>query len=349
MSDSTPPSPESWFHEVATHYVEAQALFHLNRSGVFEALDSGGASSAPALAESLGLQLEPLSTLLDYVVGVGRLLQRDEQGRYGFTAWGLEVLDRYGRLGGDGRRSFNFFDVRVGAYGPVWAAMGGLLRGEERYGETLTRAGGEAAEGVYKIGGRFAGALGEIVDRLGASMFVEIGVTSGLAARVGATRPKLGLAALDRDSSAITTAAARAADEGVDRIRWIEADLFDLDAWTGDLQERLPGVITTVHFHELMAAGEERLIALLSDLAERLPGWHVIALEQPLLPASEREETSETLWRYNHSNVLIHHLIGNGRILSHVQWLALFARAGVEVVDTEALNYLGYQAYTLSL
>ena len=131
MPDSTPPSPESWFHEVATHYVEAQALFHLNRCGVFVALDSGGASSAPALAESLGLQLEPLSTLLDYVVGVGRLLERDDQGRYGFTAWGLEVLDRYGRRADDGRRSFNFFDVRVGAYGPIWAAMGGLLRGEE--------------------------------------------------------------------------------------------------------------------------------------------------------------------------------------------------------------------------
>jgi len=108
-------------------------------------------------------------------------------------------------------------------------------------------------------------------------------------------------------------------------------------------------VITTVHFHELLAAGEERIIELLSGLAERLPGWHVIGLEQPLLPESERADTSESLWRYNHSNVLIHHLIGNGRILPHAQRLELFARAGVEVVETEALNYLGYQAYTLRL
>jgi hypothetical protein len=349
MSDDTPPSPESWFHEVATHYVEAQALFHLNRCGVFVALDRGGAMSATALARELGLQLEPLVTLLDYVVGIDRLLCRDGEDRYAFTAWGQEVLERFGRRSDDGTRTFNFFDVRVGAYGPVWAAMGGLMRGEERYGETLMRAGGEAAEGVYKVGARFADALGAIVDRLGASMFVEIGVTSGLAARVGSSRPNLVLAALDRDSSAIATAAARATDEGVDRIRWIEADLFDLDAWTGDLQERLPGVITTVHFHELLAAGEERLVELLSGLSERLPGWHVIGLEQPLLAESERAGTSETLWRYNHSNVLIHHLIGNGRILPHAQWLALFERAGVEVAGTEALNYLGYQAYTLRL
>jgi len=349
MSEDSQRSPEEWFHEVATHYVVAQALFHLNRAGVFEVIERDGPVSIDELSSQLSVEHAPLETLLEYVIGVDRLLTRDSDGLVSFTPWGRQVLDRYGRTAQDGTRSFNFFDVRVGAYGPVWEALGGLLTGEARYGETLERAGDEAAQGVYKVGARFGEPLGAIVDQLNASAFVELGVTSGLAARVGASRPELALYGLDRDAGAIDTASERAIGEGVDRVHWLKADLFELDSWLPALEGLTPGVITTVHLHEIMASGAPRLIEFLRDLSSRLPGWHFVGLEQPLLPESARDETPATLWRYNHSNVLIHHLIGNGRILSEKAWMELFASAGVHVISAEGLNYLGYQAYTVRL
>ena len=349
MSEEGQRSPEAWFHEVATHYVEAQVLFHLNRAGVLEAIDRSSAIAVEDLAAQLGLQRDPLETLLDYVIGVDRLLHRDDQGRVRFTAWGHEVLERYGRVGQDGARTFNFFDVRVGAYGPVWAALGGLLSGEERYGETLARAGDEAAQGVYTVGARFGGALGGLIDELGPSTFVEIGVTSGLASYVGASRPRLRLVGLDRDRAALDQARTRAEADGVHEVHWLECDLFDLDQWVPTLASFEPGVITTVHLHEILAGGAPRLIQLLRDLSERLPGWHLIGLEQPLLPEADRAETSPPLWLYNHSNVLIHHLIGNGRILTENGWMEVFEKAGVQVTGAEGLNYLGYKAYTIRL
>jgi hypothetical protein len=297
----------------------------------------------------LNLELGPLETLLEYVMGIDSLLTLDDQDRVLFTPWGQEVLERYGRRAQDGTRSFNFFDVRVGAYGPVWAALGGLLTGEERYGETLTRAGAEAAQGVYKVGARFGAELGTVVDDLNASSFVELGVTSGLAAAVGAARPGLRLFGLDRDRGALDEASGRASGEGVNGITWLEADLFAVDSWVSSLEGLEPGVITTVHLHEIMAGGAERLIQFFRDLSKRLPGWHFVGLEQPLLPASAREHTNPTLWRYNHSNVLIHHLIGNGRILSDSAWMELFSSAGVQMIRAGGLNYLGYRAYTLRL
>lgn len=349
MSDDGQRSPEAWFHELATHYVEAQVLYHLNRTGVLRAIERDQPVSPEALAAQLNLQLSPLATLLDYVVGVDRLLQRDLDGRLSYTPWGAQVLERYGRTGQDGTRNLNFFDVRVGAYGPVWAALGGLLTGEERYGDTLARAGAEAAQGVYTVGARFGPALGQLVDELGAQTFVELGVTSGLASHVGADRRGLQLMGLDRDRAALDEAERRAQTDGVHTIQWLEADLFDLDSWCPRLESLKPGIITTVHLHEILAGGASRLIQLLSDLSARLPGWHLIGLEQPLLPEEMRAETSPTLWRYNHSNVLIHHLIGNGRILSNEAWIELFERAGVQVIRAEGLNYLGYQAYTVRL
>ena len=349
MSNPSERSPEEWFHEVATHYVEAQVLFHLNRAGVFVALDRQGPTAIPELASALNLELGPLETLLEYLLGIDRLLVLDDQDRVTFTPWGQEVLDRYGRTAQDGTRSFNFFDVRVGAYGPVWGALGGLLKGEERYGETLARAGDEAAQGVYKVGARFGAELGALVDDLEALTFLELGVTSGLAASVGGARPDLRLFGLDRDRGALDEASDRARGEGVTRVTWLEADLFAVDTWVPALEGLQPGVITTVHLHEIMAGGSERLVKLFERLSERLPGWYIVGLEQPLLPASAREHTSPTLWRYNHSNVLIHHLIGNGRILTDSAWMELFASAGVQVIRAEALNYLGYRAYTVRL
>lgn len=349
MSNDSQRSPEEWFHEVATHYVEAQVLFHLNRAGVFEVLDRDGPTAIAELAAALNLEERPLATLLEYVIGIDRLLALDDQGRVLFTAWGEEVLERYGRRAQDGTRSFNFFDVRVGAYGPVWEALGGLLAGEERYGETLARAGDEAAQGVYKVGARFGGELGTVVDQLEASTFVELGVTSGLAASVGAARPGLTLFGLDRDRGALDAAAKRAVGEGVTGVTWLESDLFAVDSWVPALQGLDPGVITTVHLHEIMAGGADRLIQLFRDLSERLPGWHFVGLEQPLLSEAAREHTSATLWQYNHSNVLIHHLIGNGRILTDSAWMELFSSAGVQVISAEGLNYLGYRAYTVRL
>ena len=65
-------------------------------------------------------------------------------------AHGAAVLARFGRTDGD-TKHFNLFDVRVGAYGPVWADLGRLLSGELRYGEGLQRAGEVAASAVYTV------------------------------------------------------------------------------------------------------------------------------------------------------------------------------------------------------
>lgn len=342
-------TPEVWFHRVATRYVEAQVLFHLNAVGVFERLDTSGPASAAELAAELGLVEPVLATLLEYICGVDGLIALEAgSATYELTPWGLEVLERYGRRHADGR-SFNFFDVRVGAYGPVWSALDRMLTGEVRYGRELTRTGAMAADAVYKVGARLEAPLGAIVDTLGAACVVEVGVTSGLLERLADGRPELGLVGLDRDPAALADLAGRAARAGVTRCRWVEGDFFTPDTWAARLPDVASAVVFSIHFHELLAAGEDRVIEALRRLAAVRPGWHVVAMEQPRLPEADRGRVSETLWLYNHSNLLIHHLIGNGRILTDAGWRGLFERAGCRITSVTPLRYLGYQAYTARL
>ena len=118
-------SPESWFHRRATFYVEAQILFHLNQAGVWSLLKKGGSHTAPQIAGSLRLDAAATDALLDYVYQVDGLLDRDEQDRYSLSEFGRKVVERFSDLKGDGgQESINMFDVRVGAYGPVWQNLG---------------------------------------------------------------------------------------------------------------------------------------------------------------------------------------------------------------------------------
>ena len=74
-----------------------------------------------------------------------------------------------------------------------------------------------------------------------------------------------------------------------------------------------------------------------------------MALEQPRLGLDERENTPHSQWLYSQANLLIHHLIGNGRILDRNGWRELFQRAGCAPVQVESMGYLGYDLFAFAL
>ena len=340
--------PEEWFHERATHYVEAQILFHLNEAGLFDQLDRDGPATVGVLSEALDLDPEVLACCLDYVHGVDQLFDRDEEGRYGLSEFGRKVLTRYSRDDVD-RRNFNFFDVRVGAYGPVWAGLGRMLSGDVHYGETLRRAGSYAAQGVYKVAAQLAPAVRAAVEELGIAGLIEVGVPTGLLARLLPSAPGLQGVGLDRDGSALREAKERAAQLGVNGIEWVHGDFFRPDDWVGRVPDVEPQALASIHFHEFVADGGEKLKALIGGLRERLPGLYLVVVEQDRLPPSAEDDVSRTVWLYSHSNVLIHHLIKNARILSRDEWVSLFTDAGCRVERVQPLHYLGYHLYVFQV
>lgn len=339
-------SPESWFHRRATFYVEAQILFHLNQAGVWSLLKNGGSHTAPQIAGSLGLDAAATDALLDYVFHVDGLLDRDEQDQYSLSEFGRKVVERFSDQKGDaGQESINMFDVRVGAYGPVWQNLGRMLSGDGRYGEDFHREGRYAENGVFKLAMRFWDSLVEHVEELGTDRAVEVGLTTGLVEKLGERYPGHHLYGLDRSELVLGRNAASASAKNVTNIRWLQGDYFDVERWCQAVGAERPGLIFSLHFHELIAAGEERFLEALCRLKAALPGWSLLAFEQPRLPPGDRESIPETLWLYSQSNILIHHLIGNGRILSRDAWMDLGARAGCRQVTDRSCNYLGYRAF----
>ena len=335
-------SPEIWFHRRASLYVETQVLFHLNQCGVFAVLGRGGVHSCAEMAEELGLEEAVLQACLEYVSSMDEILESREGGGFSLTQAGQAVLTRFGRETSEGL-AVNLFDVRVGGYGPVWKALGDLLRGEARYGEDVHRAGEMAAQGVFKIGERMAPGLAEVLKGLDVQTEVELGVTTGFSQSMAdqdVVRCRVGV---DRSEKALAEAEARS---GKAAIAWLHGDFIANPRILLEADLQGPVAFYSVHLHEFLSLGRERVVQWLRALRHGFLGSYLIALEQPALDSGTE---GEVLRLYSSSNRFIHHLIGNGRILSAGDWSGLFEEAGGCVIAVQELGYLGYHAWVVQL
>ena len=145
---------QTWFHKKASAYVEAQILFHLNQCGIFNILSRDKPIGIDKISHSLNLDKRILSILLDYIHQVDVIIEKTTDGKFILSDKGHAVLSRYGRKDEDGFQ-YNLFDVRVGAFGPVWKSLGELLRKESKYGIDIKRDGQYAEEGLYKLSTAF--------------------------------------------------------------------------------------------------------------------------------------------------------------------------------------------------
>lgn len=342
-------TPESWFHRRAAFYVETQVLFHLNEVGVWTLLSDGEAHTAERIAEMLALNPQVTAALLDYVFEVDDMLIRDGEQRYSLSGFGMRVVERFSARRSDGQRKLNMFDVRVGAYGVVWRNLSEMLTGKSQYGRELRRDGRYAEEGVSKLAPNFYSIILEYLHQLGPAAVLEVGVGTGLLEKVAESYTATAFYGLDKNEAALRLKGDSASSKRVGNMRWILADYFDVETWLPIVEAECRGIIYSLHFHELLSRGEARFVDTLRKLRIALPNWTVIALEQPRLPHSAREGTAEALWLYAQSNVLIHHLIGNGRILDAESWVDLGHRAGCHDVEQRACGYLGYTAFVFRL
>ena len=343
-------SPESWFHRRATHYVETQILFHLNQVGVWNLLNKVGCQTASQIADALHLEVSVANALLDYVFEVDDLLDRDQEERYSLSEFGREVVNRFSDMKADSQQqSINMFDVRVGAYGPVWQNLSKLLSGDSRYGRDFHREGRYAENGVFKLAMKFWNSLTEHIEELSVESIVEVGVTTGLLEKLRELYPNHILYGLDKNQQAIERSTASASAKEIKNIYWIHSDFFDLNGWCKAVDAKRAGLVYSLHFHELMAQGDDKFVEVLRGMKTALPNWAVVAFEQPRLNHGDKANISETLWLYSQSNILIHHLIGNGKILSKDTWVDLGYQAGCRKVTDRACNYLGYRAFVFHL
>ena len=91
------------------------------------------------------------------------------------------------------------------------------------------------------------------------------------------------------------------------------------------------------------------MVGLVGSIQERFKGWKWVFFEQSRPGFSRPPKTSEANWRASQSNILIHHFIKNGRILTEDEWREIIHDGGSVMDSVEESGYLDYKRYIVQL
>lgn len=332
--------PTHWFHDISTKYVLAQIYFSLNQVGVVSLL-ARQTQSGKQLADSLFLDEHTLVTLLDYARGVDVVFEKNDDGKYALTYNGSKIVRRFSDPANT--ESVNMFDVRVGCYGPVWAGLESMLSGAASYGDGIERNGKYAEKGVGKLSRHFWPVLERVLGEQSPELMVEVGLYSGLMALAHDQHKTMAIAGLDRKPQSLEEAAKLTGGFG-EPVKLVQADFNDFDRWVMQFPADKKVQLVSLHFHEVLANGYDRLKHTMARISSERPKWSVLIFEKPL-PSEDDVDKASVGAMYAHSNVLIHHLVGNGVILSDERWLELGEEAGFAHTSRLGCDYLGYNGY----
>lgn len=341
-------SPESFFHEVGTHYVVAEILFSLNQTTILSRLFDAGTLDLEKVCKEERLNQQVVTSLLDYLSNVTPLFEYSrEKSTVHLSEFGQKYLSRYSRRTADGSLHLNFWDVRVGGYGNVWNAVDRLSTNQLTYGVDIKREGQFAEGGVFKTANGFWPAIESTLKMLtDVDVIGEFGINSGLLKFVEQKIPQLKIMGIDKSNESIQNFKNIFGESKQIDLKY--ENILNVASWGHGLGRSGKKLFFSVHFHEFMAV-DGLVPMLMRNLKNQFDEPYILSFEQPRYDSTERENMQEHLWLYSQSNILIHHLIGNGKILSRTEWARLFESTGGRILEQKPIGYLGYEMFLVKL
>jgi len=145
----------------------------------------------------------------------------------------------------------------------------------------------------------------------------------------------------------ISEDALKAAKETIDKHKMtarIKTQLIDFTKQPLRINNWEPEVITFMFvLHELVAKlGEEALIKSLKGLGAKFPGCHLAICELIRLPNIELRKKPSLLAEH-----YFYHGLSNQKVLTSLEWLAIFDKAGFVIEGKEEFEFLGQAFYLL--
>jgi SAM-dependent methyltransferase len=312
-------------------YAVCSCLWALLETGVLDRLLGTEPVRLEPLAAEGRLQRHVLESILSYLDGVG--LVRVEGGAVCATP-------RLRRLMAEPR---GFFELTY-AYEPVFANLAALLRGEASYPADVQRLGKYVGRGSGQLCRTLPyPVLADMLRRHGARQVLDLGC-GDLAFLFYLCETGADVRALGIDSDPPTVAYARevlAASPFADRIEVRQADMFHLE----DLARERPDVdaITAVDtYHEYLSGGEDVVVALLRKMRGEFP--------RALLYVGEFCKQPHEKLRRRPTAFLEHHLyhdLTNQTIETADRWRAIFAKAGLAILEEKVFDIVGHGYFVL--
>lgn len=311
------------FLMVKGHYT-AKALLALWRLGLLAEAAAGEDADISAAAVRLGIDLDQIRPLFDYLIVRG-YLRRDEAGICRPTARTVAAAPYFG-----------YFSTMIGAYEPVFARIEDLLTGKLVYGRDLSRSYEEMVRGLTALEERLMGPVVAVAQE-GATKVVDLGCGSArMLARICQHGPGINAVGVDLNPDSCATARETVSREGLEgRVTILQGNAADLDSLPQDALAGVDMVSVMFLLHEILRQrGREQVVRLLSQIGKLVgPGGRLVMVEV--------SGTVEPAYRENLLFVPEYELLHeytNQRLAPREDWEAMVAEAGMKVSDVRPVN-----------
>jgi len=322
------------FDEALPHvrgYAVCSCVWALLETGLLDRILAAESVPFDDLAADPKLNRHVLESVLSYMDGLS--LVRFEGGR-------VRALDTLRRLMDEPR---GFFELTY-AYEPVFAHLRALLRGDETYPKDVRRLGKYVGRGSGQLCRTLPyPVLADMLKRHGARMVLDLGC-GDLAFLFYLCETHRDLKSLGLDIDAPTVAYAKEALATSPHAGRIEVRLGDMFHMEGLARER-PEVdaITAVDtYHEYLVHGEDVIVNLLKKMRREFP--------KALLYVGEFCKQPHEKLRRQPTAFLEHHLyhdLTNQVISTAERWRAMFAAAGLTIVEEKVFDMVGHGYFVL--
>jgi len=313
-------------------YAVCSSLWALLETGVLDALLGADDLAVDDLAGAGGLDRHVLESLLSYLDGLG--LVRVEGGRARATA-------ALRRLMAEPR---GFFELTY-AYAPVFYRLRDLLTGQARYPADVQRLGKYVGRGSGQLCRTLPyPVLADMLRRHGARLVLDLGCGDlAFLLYLAQVVPEARSIGIDVDEPTVAYAreVLASAPPAAGRIEVRHADMFDLDSLAREHPD-VDAVTAVDTYHEYLSGGEERVVGLLRRLRAWFPRARLYVGEFCKQP-HEKLRRRPTAFLEHH----LYHDLTNQTIVDADRWRAMFAAAGLEIVEEKVFDIVGHGYFVL--
>jgi hypothetical protein len=311
-------------------YVATCVIQALLEEGFLDLLNEQGSLDPKDYAQSKGLEPEVLEAMCEYLYGINFLRKTD--GRYSLN-------DKVKWVLAEPRGSFKL----LSAYSPIFKNISELLTGEKKYGREVKRSELMAAKGTGDLGrSMFFPIIQDMVKNEGFKTVLDLVVGDLSLLLLLAEDKELRGYGIGGSAEVVEYARNRLKDQGQEeRFSVFQADIFDLEPLLGELRD-VDLILAFDLLHEHLAKGQEKIIALLSELKRLFPGASFLIVESPTREISQIKKSPGISLEHH-----LFHRLSEQTVLSVDEWLDIFARAGLTLAKKRSFGIIAHTYFLL--
>jgi len=298
-----------------------QTLFDV---GLFDALIEEDWVDTEVFSEAKNLDVAILTSLCDYLHGLGLLEKRASQ--YSLTRRGASIATS----------ARGWFEAVYG-YESVFHSLEALLKKEKSYGRDIVRREDYVIRGSERVEDLIHFPLAiERISREGYKRALDMGCGEGtFLKRLCGSNPDVTGFGIDVNPDAIERGRAGVLEAGLgDRIHLSTQDFTELER-AEDLPKDVEVITFFLILHEMLHRGTGAVIELLKNVRSAFPGVPLLIFEviRPSLAQMRKRPGMSVQY-------VLHHDLTHQKLAPMKTWEELFEEAGFRIKDSSRLDFV---------